>query len=354
MRKILVFYSKTGSGHIRAAQALKEEIEAKNKNIEVVLQEGLGKARLGVKTDPSLAYALFSKELQGFYNFIYVATNNRVGVKLLRLFIKGVWGKNLRQIIDSEKPDLIITTHHHISPQTVGKSRHKAPFINIVTDLGYPHIIWFDKNLDKIITPTEIINKYAQALTKGQSNKIVHIDYPLKNHFKTEKFKGFSNTILVLGGGLGSGNIKSQVEVLLENFPNKKVVVVCGENKKLFDELDSRFRGNDKLEVHGYVDHLMELYQQADIILTKAGPGTIVECAVLKKPLILTSWIGMQEKDNIDFVVENDLGVYVPDPKKLPGVINRVYAGYDKYTSKDPLFSDGTKKIVEYILKEYS
>ena len=350
MRKILVFYSKTGSGHLRAAQALKEEIEANppaGVSIEVVLQEGLGKARMGVKTDPSFAYALFSSKLQGFYNFIYVVTNNKLGVKLLRLFIRGVWGKNLRQIIDSEKPDLIITTHHHISPQTVGRSKHKAPFINIVTDLGYPHIIWFDKNLDKIITPTEVISKYAQALTKGQSNKIVHIDYPLKNHFKTIKKEGFSNTLLVLGGGLGSGNIN--------NFPSKKIVVVCGENKKLFKELDSRLSaGNDNLEVHGYVDHLMELYQEADIILTKAGPGTIVECAVLKKPLIITSWIGMQEKDNVDFVVDNHLGVYVPDPRKLPGAINRVYASYDKYTQGNSLFSDGTKKIVEYILKGYS
>lgn len=351
MKKILVFYSNTGSGHLRAAQALKEEIEAQKKDVEVILYEGLEKARFGIKTNPLLSYALLSSGLLSFYNFMYVITNNPPGVRLLRLFIKGVWGKNIWQVIEKDNPDLIITTHHHISPSTIYKYNSKTPFVAIITDLGYPHIIWFDKDTSCIITPTKAMASYAKKIVGDKEGQVVHIDYPLKNHFRAVEKTGFSDTILVLGGGAGSGNILSRVKVLLKAFPEKKIIVVCGNNKKLFDQLEQTTDPN--LELHGFVDHMAQLYNNADIVVTKAGPGTIVEAATLKKPIIISSWIGMQEKDNVDFVVDNNLGIYEPKLEKLPRAIEKIYANYNEYIKAQKFFNNGTKKIVEYILKEY-
>lgn len=352
MKKIVVFYSKTGSGHLRAAQALKEEIEAQKKDVEVILYDGLETTELGIKFNPALGFTLLSNEFLGLFNFIYLITNNKFGVKFLRSLIKGVWGKKIRDIIEKEKPDLIITTHHHISPATIPNYHAQAPFLTIVTDLGYPHIIWYDKKVSRIITPTETMAEYARKILEDKNGQVISIDYPLKNHFSPVRSSGFSDTILVLGGGSGSGNILGQVKVLLKNIPSKKIVVVCGNNKRLFNQLTQI--KNSKLEVHGFVDHLIKLYNETDIVVTKAGPGTIVEAATLRKPLIITSWVGLQEKDNINFVTDNNLGIYEPEIKKLPQAIDKIYANYDDYTKGQKFFDQGTKKIVEYILKEYT
>lgn len=343
----MVFYSKTGSGHLRAAQALKEEIETQKKDTEVILHEGLETAGFGIKVNPSLTYSLLSQELLWLFNFIYLITNNRNGVKFLRFLMKGIWGKNIKDVIEMEKPDLIITTYH-ISPSAIYRYNYKTPFVTIVTDLGYPHILWFDKNASRIITPTKEMAWYAKKIIGEKQGQIVHIDYPLKNHFAPVKKIGFSNTILVLGGGSGSGNILSRVKVLLKNFPDKKVIVVCGNNKKLLNRLEQIATPN--LELHGFVDHMATLYNKADIVISKAGPATIVEAATLKKPLIITSWIGMQERDNVDFVVENNLGVYEPKAKKLPQAVEKIYKNYSDYSRGQTLFKNGTQKIVKYIL----
>lgn len=352
MKKILVFYSKTGSGHLRAAEALKEEIEAQKKDVEVVLSDGLEKARFGFTINPSSGYALLSNEFLGIFNSLYSLTNNKLGVKFLRLFIKSVWGKSTKQIIEKEKPDLIITTHHHISPATISKHTSRAPFIAIVTDLGYPHIIWFDKNVSRIITPTEAMAGYAEKIVPGKKGQIVHIDYPLKNHFQPGARKGFTNILLVTGGGSGSGNILGQVKELLKNTSGKKIIVICGNNKKLFSQLNNL--QDPRLQIYGFVNNLLSLYTEADIIIGKAGPGTIVEASTLRKPLIITSWVGIQEKDNVEFVTENRLGLYEPNVKKLSGAVEKIYKNYDDYSQGQSMFENGSKKIVEYIFKEFS
>lgn len=351
MKKVLILYSITGAGHQRTAEALKEEIQSQTKNVEVVLHEGLENARFGVKTHASFIYSLFSSNLQYLYNFLYLATNNKLGTKILRLFIKRSFGKSIKNAIEANKPDLIITTHSFFSRSTIHNMKTKVPFITIVTDLGFPHHIWFDKSVDKIITPTEVVASFAKKIINDKEDRVVSIDYPLKNHFaKPVIARDLTNTLLVLGGGVGSGNIEPQVKILLKDL-DKKIIAVCGRNAKLYKRLKKI--DNHRLQVFGFVNNLFELYSLADIVITKAGPATIVEAASLKKPLIITSWVGIQEKDNVKFVAENNLGIYQPKIKNLPRSVEEVYKNYPKYSKGNDLFSEGSKKIVKYIFNTF-
>lgn len=63
----------------------------------------------------------------------------------------------------------------------------------------------------------------------------------------------------------------------------------------------------------GFVDNMADYMIAADVLVTKAGPGTIAEAASLSLPIMLTSFLPGQEEGNVDFVVENDFGRYVPD-----------------------------------------
>jgi 1,2-diacylglycerol 3-beta-galactosyltransferase len=55
----------------------------------------------------------------------------------------------------------------------------------------------------------------------------------------------------------------------------------------------------------------------ADIILTKAGPGTISEAFTAGLPIILYSRMPGQEEGNVDYVVEKGAGVWAPYPEQV-------------------------------------
>jgi UDP-N-acetylglucosamine:LPS N-acetylglucosamine transferase len=63
----------------------------------------------------------------------------------------------------------------------------------------------------------------------------------------------------------------------------------------------------------GFVERMAEYMVAADILVSKAGPGTISEAAALSLPVMLTSFLPGQEEGNIDFVLKGGFGAYVND-----------------------------------------
>jgi 1,2-diacylglycerol 3-beta-galactosyltransferase len=162
-------------------------------------------------------------------------------------------------------------------------------------------------------------------------------------------------TILVMGGGEGVGSLLNVVEALfIELFKNEveaTIVVICGRNGKLRDDFERKdwvltilrhlnplmgmlqtlihgipfipniFQSDvhtlkaDKIQVIplGFVSQMAEFMVAADVLISKAGPGTIAEAAALGLPVMLTSYLPGQEEGNVDFVVDGRFGAFRPD-----------------------------------------
>jgi len=63
----------------------------------------------------------------------------------------------------------------------------------------------------------------------------------------------------------------------------------------------------------GFVTNMAEYMVAADVLISKAGPGTISEAAALSLPVMLTSFLPGQEEGNVDYVVEGGFGSYCHD-----------------------------------------
>lgn len=350
MKKVLIFYSKTGGGHLRVAESIAEELKTVSPNTQIILVDGLEESKFNLSFfQPQKAYRLLSNELLWLFNFVYLLTNNPFGSKTLRRLIRFFLETNLQKTVSEHSPDLIISTHHFISPITIGKHSKSVPMVTVVTDLGLPHHMWFDKHASLIITTGEKMAQHARKIT-GKNKEIVPLDYPIKNHFrKTPLNQKFTGNILVLGGGVGSENIGKQVRELLKHLPDKKIIAVCGYNESLKNKLSQL--NNPRLKVYGFVHNMHELIASSDIVVTKAGPATIIEAATLKKPLLITMWVGLQEKDNVDYVLEEKLGVYCPDVKKIPKQVAYLYAHYSDFTKHGIEFNNGALQIAKTIGK---
>lgn len=64
----------------------------------------------------------------------------------------------------------------------------------------------------------------------------------------------------------------------------------------------------------GFITNMADYMVAAEILVTKAGPGTIAEAAAVGLPVMLQSFLPGQEAGNVDFVIENGFGDFCPDP----------------------------------------
>lgn len=63
----------------------------------------------------------------------------------------------------------------------------------------------------------------------------------------------------------------------------------------------------------GFVTRMAEYMVAADVLVSKAGPGTISEAAAVSLPIMLTSYLPGQEEGNVDYVVDGEFGTYIKD-----------------------------------------
>ena len=73
--------------------------------------------------------------------------------------------------------------------------------------------------------------------------------------------------------------------------------------------------------INGFVSEMPEYMAAADILVTKAGPGTISEALNAGLPLILYSRLPGQEEGNVTYVVEEAAGVWAPHPDLIVSVL---------------------------------
>ena len=72
----------------------------------------------------------------------------------------------------------------------------------------------------------------------------------------------------------------------------------------------------------------MDEYMHAsDIVVTKAGPGTIAEASICGLPCILSSFLPGQEEGNVPYVEENGFGCYQEDVNGIASTVEEWLQG---------------------------
>jgi len=110
-------------------------------------------------------------------------------------------------------------------------------------------------------------------------------------------------------------------------------VVAASNSEEEFDvEISNEVEvtnSNSLVESHvkvmglGFITNMAEYMAAADVLVSKAGPGTIAEAASLSLPVMLTSFLPGQEEGNVDYVVQNEFGTFVSDsdPQGISDVV---------------------------------
>jgi 1,2-diacylglycerol 3-beta-galactosyltransferase len=128
--------------------------------------------------------------------------------------------------------------------------------------------------------------------------------------------------VLLAGGGDGMGPLARTARAIDESGLDLGMVTVCGRNEKLRAALESETWENPTF-IYGFRHDMPDFMRAADIIVTKAGPGTIAEALNANLPIILLSKLPGQEDGNVTYVLETGTGVWAPKPQLVVRALTR-------------------------------
>jgi 1,2-diacylglycerol 3-beta-galactosyltransferase len=94
------------------------------------------------------------------------------------------------------------------------------------------------------------------------------------------------------------------------------LVIIAGRNQELKERLKSLQWPMTTL-VYGFVHDMPDFMRATDILVTKAGPGTISEALNAGLPMILYSRLPGQEDGNVDYVISEGVGIWAPETNHI-------------------------------------
>jgi len=330
-KKILYLFSDTGGGHRSAASAIIKAVGSRaDQEMIDVFAEGSGFLNVFAKL-----YSPVIKYSPKMWGMLYYFLDDEKKLERLEKISRPFILDKLTRIIKTKKPNVIVSVHpmvNHLTVEAIKNTGRKIPFIVVITDPVTLHRAWITPNANLCIVATEDAKKLAIKYGMPEK-KIKVIGMPIhpkfaegpQNKEKARKLEGLDPktfTILLMGGGEGAGGMYDIVKEIEKSGLTVQLIVIAGRNRRLEEKLKSEAnKFSIKMKVYGFTDKVDEIMSASDLIITKAGPGTIAEALAMNLPIIITSWLPGQEEGNVLFVEQSKVGFKTSDPKRVVEII---------------------------------
>ncbi|AOT69092.1 MGDG synthase family glycosyltransferase [Geosporobacter ferrireducens] len=361
----LFFTVSAGEGHNQVAKTVADQLKNHDPGHNVEIIDTFNYMHPHLHKIVFEAYIKSIKYIPALYGFIYKRseyTDSSI-TDVSEFLNKVLLSKKLLRLIDDFKPDVIVCTHPFPAEAlSVLKRKNKIniPIISILTDYAI-HPSWINKEVDYYILPSEnFIHEFQYWQIPPEKGRFLGI--PVDEKFKAQLDRnqlcaklGVENTFtaLIMGGGLGLGNITETLNYLFTYNIDIQIIAIAGKNEELYRYLSQINR--DNLKVFGYVNNIDEFMSVSDIIITKPGGITVTESLIKELPIIVTWNLPGQEERNTEFILNNGIGMVATSPNSLISCISLLKEDKEKYgiiqqnmhRLRKP---DSTKAIVEFLL----
>jgi len=321
---IVFLFSDTGGGHRSAAQAIIEALEiyypdrVTTEMVDFFIEYAPPPFDLAPAT-----YAQMG-QVPELWKFGYKLSNGKRRSQLIQEVLWPYIRKSTAKLVSQHPCDLFVSMHPLVNtPILRALEDDPIPYVTVITDMVTTHAFWYNQSATLMIAPT--VEAQSRGLEIGiDPERIKVIGQPIADAFRRhsssksdlrDQFgwpKGLP-ILLMIGGGEGMGPLEETVRAVDLAGLNLMMVVIAGRNQALKKNLENAHLQTQN-EILGFVDNMADLMNAVDIIVTKAGPGTISEAFIAGLPIILYSHMPGQEDGNIEYVVEKGAGVWAPEP----------------------------------------
>jgi 1,2-diacylglycerol 3-beta-galactosyltransferase len=345
MNRVLIFMSDTGGGHRASAEALQAAF-AERYGAEFQVNS----VDLWIKYAPwplnelPHSYRFLANDVPHIYESIWDWGKSPAAMDWVMGFIARWTDRRVRQVLAVAQPDLIVAVHpllQHVPLMVMARKQISIPFVTVLTDLATFHPLWFNKQVTRCFVPNE--QAYHQALQAGlrpaqlrQCGLPIHPVFGREPRPKEELRRELGMqpdvpAVLLTSGGEGMGPVAEIAQAVAEHLaadsqdrsrPAGQLIAICGRNQHLQARLQAMSWPIPTI-IRGFVTNMADWMAASDLIITKAGPGTIAEAMARGLPILLSGYIPGQEAGNVSYVVNNQLGIYSKDPQEIGAIVRR-------------------------------
>jgi processive 1,2-diacylglycerol beta-glucosyltransferase len=296
--KALVLTLSFGSGHVRAAQAVAEELSRQAPASNVMVVDALTECRWWFRAFYEWPYWLMLRYAPSLWDRFSTARVNQkhAGTAPSWAFRSGC--PSVFSTIKSFNPDLIVAAEVAACEMAAIARRlglTQAPILSVITDYE-AEPIWAQPEVDAFTVPDESVR--AELISWGApANRISISGIPVDLAFDVVANPqaarvgyGISDgvsVVLLMGGGMGPTRMDQVVEQLGESKVPMHIVAVAGRDKRALRRLGHvMVKAPVSLRVVGWTDEVAALMQAAKLLVTKPGGLTISEAALCSLPVV--------------------------------------------------------------------
>ncbi|WP_372932411.1 undecaprenyldiphospho-muramoylpentapeptide beta-N-acetylglucosaminyltransferase [Mariniphaga sediminis] len=330
LKKVIISGGGTG-GHIFPALAIANEIGRRYPGVEILFVGALD--RMEMEKVPAAGYKIIGLPVTGF--------PRKPGMKMITFVVRLMKSNKLaKKIINQFKPQIAIGVGGFAS----------GPLLRAAANKGVPTLIQ-EQNSYAGIT-NKLLGKKVQTICVAYENmaryfpsqKIVLTGNPVRASLleqienKQEAFDYFKlkkpgKVILVVGGSLGARSVNN---AMLKNIPliadtDVEVIWQTGSiyYRGIMDKMKDAIPSN--LHIHEFLSRMDLAYAAADVVISRAGAGTISELCLVGKPAILVPSPNVAEDHqtkNARALADKGAALMIPDSeideKLLPEAIRLI------------------------------
>ena len=284
--KIIISGGGTG-GHIFPAIAIANALRRIEPACEILFVGAIG--RMEMEKVPAAGYKIVGLNISGIQRGS-IAKNLGLPFKMFDSMRKAM------QVLGEFKPDVVVGVGGYASgPILFAASLKNIPYL-IQEQNSYAGITnkWLGKKADRICVAFDNMERFfpAEKITKtGNPVRTEVVDIFNKHHAGAEllKLDPLKKTILVTGGSLGARTLNKSIEKHLPELIKQDIQVIWQTGKSYYKEVVDRL-GLDfhpNIRILEFLNKMDMAYAAADLIISRAGAGTIAELCLIKKPVIL-------------------------------------------------------------------
>ncbi len=346
---LLFLLADTGGGHRSAARAVAEALDElyPGRFWPVLCDPLAGPGSARVLRWITRLYGPVIRLAPWAWGAVYYACDSRRVMRLLQRTLLALAERPVADAVAAHRPAAIVSFHPLTGGAAVrarqrqgregreglgsregreGREGRGVPVLTVVTDLVTSHAAWRLGPADQMALSAAIVPSSGPGTDRPGgpgADRWEETGLPVTSGFwggppsegeraALRRSLGVSERrflAVLTGGGEGAGGLAGRAAAIVRYCDDIEVVAICGRNLRLQRRLARlAARAGGRLTVLGFVDNMSDWLRCADVVIAKAGPGTIAEAACCGAPLLLTSHLPGQEKGNARLVIAAGAG----------------------------------------------
>ncbi len=324
-KRIIISGGGTG-GHIFPAISIANALKQIDSSIEILFVGAEGKMEM--EKVPAAGYKIMGLPVIGINRKLLSAKNFSVPAKLWKSVRKA------SKVISDFKPDVVVGVGGYASAPTLWSAQNK----------GIPTLIQEQNSFAGLTN--RLLAKRAKRICVAYEGmerffaekKIIFTGNPVRQdlgnvaQLRNEAMKEFDlepqkKTVLIVGGSLGARTMNLSVLHHMDSIAAMSDAQIIWQIGEMYEkDVRKKLEAYDckNVKVMNFIKRMDYAFSVADLVISRAGAGTISELCVVRKPCILVPSPNVSEDHqtfNAMALVKKNAAILVPDIEAVENLI---------------------------------